>query len=253
MHRSVDPEIARLHGLSGLHGGMEEKAPYFLSRQAHLCVAGDAVFLLDLATGKYLSIDKGNAAGLGGRVLGWPIESDGSPAPAVLQSLLDRRLITADPKRGKPATSCAIDRPAHWLREGQPRGRPAITATDVRRFAASVAYAAFSKKVLPFRYTVSRVQRSKRVQQGRPIDTARLASLVGVFDWLRPLGFKKTDECFLYCLALSEFLSKYGIHPAWVFAVRAEPFAAHCWLQHEDHVLTDIPFNLRRMVPILVL
>lgn len=89
--------------------------------------------------------------------------------------------------------------------------------------------------------------------QGSQADVGKLASLVRVFDWLRPLAFKKTNECFLYCLALSEFLSKYGIFPSWVFAVRADPFVAHCWLQYDDQVLTDIPFNLRRMVPILVL
>ncbi len=89
--------------------------------------------------------------------------------------------------------------------------------------------------------------------QGRQIAADELATLVRVFDWLRPLGFKKTNECFLYCLALSEFLSKYSVHPAWIFAVHAKPFVAHCWLQYGDYALTDIPFNLRRMVPILVL
>jgi hypothetical protein len=54
-------------------------------------------------------------------------------------------------------------------------------------------------------------------------------------------------------MALNEFLSKYDFYPTWVFAVRARPFAAHCWLQHGDQALTDIPFNLRQMVPILVL
>jgi hypothetical protein len=227
--------------------------PYLLSKQAHVCIANDTIVILDSLTGRYLSIDKDKAAGLGSLIVNWPIESNNCVAPRVLQSLIDRRLITQDPQLGKSATPSSVQLPTNWLRDGQPRGCPDIRVSDFGRFSISVAYALYSKRFLAFRDTVSRVQRRKQAAQDRRIDTAELASLVRVFDWLRPLGFKKTNECFLYCLALNEFLSKYDIHPTWVFAVRARPFAAHCWLQHGDQALTDIPFNLRQMVPILVL
>jgi hypothetical protein len=227
--------------------------PYLLSKQAHVCVANDMVVILDSMTGRYLSIETDKAAGLGALILNWPIEPKNGVAPALLQSLIDRRLITQDPQLGKPATPSRAQLPTSWLREGQPRGCPDMTVSDCCRFSIAVAYALYSKRFLPFRHTVSRVQRRKQATQDRRIDTGELASLVRVFDWLRPLGFKKTNECFLYCLALNEFLSKYDIHPTWVFAVRARPFAAHCWLQHGDQALTDIPFNLRQMVPILIL
>ncbi|WP_234455790.1 lasso peptide biosynthesis B2 protein [Stenotrophomonas sp. S41] len=107
--------------------------------------------------------------------------------------------------------------------------------------------------LLPFSHTVSAARRRGQASMSGKVDLQQLALLVRMFDWLRPIAFKKTDECFLYCLAMREFLSLYGIVPAWVFAVRTQPFAAHCWLQHGDLVLTDIPFNLRRMTPILVL
>jgi hypothetical protein len=227
--------------------------PYLLSKQAHVCVANDILVILDSMTGKYLSIDKDKAASLGSLILNWPIQSRSCVAATLLQSLIDRRLITRDPRLGKPATPSKVQLPTNWLRDGQPRGCPDITVSDFCRFSISVAHALYSKRFLPFRDTVCRVQRRKQAAQDRRIDTAELGSLVRVFDWLRPLGFKKTNECFLYCLALSEFLSKYEFYPTWVFAVRARPFAAHCWLQHGDQALTDIPFNLRQMVPILVL
>jgi Transglutaminase-like superfamily len=227
--------------------------PYFLSRQAHVCVANDTVFILDSTTGKYLSLDKDAAAGLGSLILDWPIEAKNCSAPTVLQSLIDRCLITKDPELGKPATPSRAQLPTNWLRDGQPRGCPDITVSDLCRFSISAAYALYSKRFLPFRHTLSRVRRRKQATQDRRTDIGELASLVRVFDWLRPLGFRKTNECFLYCLALNEFLSKYDIYPTWIFAVRARPFAAHCWLQYGDQALTDIPFNLRQMVPILVL
>jgi hypothetical protein len=232
---------------------LDAAPPYLLSKQAHVCIANDTVVILDSLTGRYLSIDKDKAAGLGSLILSWPIEPNNCVAPRLLQSLIDRRLITKDPQLGKPATPSTVQLPTHWLRDGQPRGCPDIRASDLGRFSISVAYALYSKRFLPFRHTLSRVHRRKQAAQDRRIDTGELAALVRVFDWLRPLGFKKTNECFLYCLALNEYLSKYDIHPTWVFAVRARPFAAHCWLQHGDQALTDIPFNLRQMVPILVL
>lgn len=228
-------------------------AQYFLSKQAHVCVAGDTMVILDQATGSYLSIDRRGAASLGGLVLDWPLPSDGQRMPKVLQSLVDRQLITQDPRRGKSAACPDIELPRYWVREGEPRGCPQITARDVCRFMASFAYAACSRTFLPFSYIVFKARKRADASKIRAVDIQELAFIVRVFDWLRPLAFRKTAECFLYCLAMRAFLSKYGIVPTWVFAVRTRPFAAHCWLQHGDQVLTDIPFNLRRMVPILVL
>lgn len=230
-------------------------APYFLSKQAHVCVTGDAMVILDQAKGTYLSIDRRGAASLGDLILDWPLPPDGQRIPTLLQSLIDRQLITQDPRQGKSAACPRVALPRHWVREGEPRGCPQITARDVRRFIASVAHAACSRAILPFSATVSMARSNADTDtgRGRPASIDELAFLVRVFDWLRPVAFRKTDECFLYCLAMRRFLSRYGIVPAWVFAVRTQPFAAHCWLQHGDHVLTDIPFNLRRMVPILVL
>jgi hypothetical protein len=227
--------------------------PYLLSRQAHVCVANDTVFILDSTTGKYLSIDQDKAASLGSLIVDWPIEPNNFAAPTVLQALIDRCLITKDPQLGKPATPSRIQLPTNWLRDGQPRGCPDIAVSDFCKFSIAAAYAIYGKRFRPFSHTVLRVEKRKNATQGRQVDMGQLASLVRVFDWLRPLGFKKTNECFLYCLALNEFLSKYDIYPTWIFAVRARPFVAHCWLQYGDQALTDIPFNLRRMVPILVL
>ncbi|WP_434989716.1 lasso peptide biosynthesis B2 protein [Xanthomonas melonis] len=234
-------------------GMMEPSPPYLLSRHAHLCVAGGVVVLLDVATGTYLSIGKQQAATLGRHVLGWPMQAADPAIPPILQTLLDRGLITRDPRQGKPAMTPALALPGRWMREGEPRGRPRITPRDLRRFAVAVAVAAIGKKCAPLSVIVARARRRAARRPAQPPAVHQLASLVRIFDWLRPLAFKKTDECFLYCFALSEFLASYGFFPSWVFAVRTAPFAAHCWLQHDDYVLTDIPFNLRRMVPILVL
>lgn len=234
---------------------MDPKAesPYFLSKQAHVCIAGGTMFILDEVHGKYLAIEKTQAASFEPFIVDWPIKATNGNAPIFPRALLERRLITHDPTLGKPATPPTIQLPNVWLRDGQTRGRPRIEAKDVYRFASSVSYALYSKKRLPFKSIVSMVQKRKPSTAQRQVEPKVLAFLVRVFDWLRPFSFKKTDECFLYCLALNDFLAKYNIHPTWIFAVQEQPFTAHCWLQYGDQALTDIPFNLRRMVPILVL
>ncbi|KLD71167.1 lasso peptide biosynthesis B2 protein [Xanthomonas pisi] len=232
---------------------MASPPSYLLSTDAHVCVAGGIIVLLDVATGKYLSIGRQQAALLGRHILGWPVQAQGQDISPVLQTLIERRLVTTDPALGKPATGATIALPVRWLREGEPRGRPDFALRDLRRFAFSAAFAGCAKKCASLKTIVTRAQR-RSLRQSRPdAQLDQLAALVRIFDWLRPLAFRKTDECFLYCFALSEFLSSYGFFPTWVFAVRTSPFTAHCWLQYGDYVLTDIPFNLRRMVPILVL
>lgn len=226
---------------------------YYLSKHAHICVTADTLFFLDEDTGKYLSVDKDQAASLSRFVHGWPLDSDRDTTPPLLQSLADRQLITLDSALGKSATPATADIPVAWLQDGLPRGCPTMRAKDIYRFTLAVTFALGNKKYRSFKKIMAAVQQRRGSSESRPVDLEQLGHLINVFDWLRPLAFKKTNECFLYCLALNDFLSKYGIHTTWVFAVQSQPFAAHCWLQYGDHALTDIPFNLRRMVPILVI
>src|SRR5688500_14849398 len=107
---------------------------YLLSRHAHVCVTGDTIVMLDEMTGKYLSINRPAAAGLGSLILGWPMLSDDGSPPPVLQSLIARCLITQDPKQGKAATPPKVQLPTAWLQDHQPRGCPRMTVSELGRF-----------------------------------------------------------------------------------------------------------------------
>jgi hypothetical protein len=50
---------------------------------------------------------------------------------------------------------------------------------------------------------------------------------------------------------LLEYLAWYRIFPTWVFGVQTRPFAAHCWLQHENIVLNDTVEHVTRYTPIM--
>ena len=81
-------------------------------------------------------------------------------------------------------------------------------------------------------------------------DLHRASLLVHDFLSLRPL-FPRKYLCLFDSLALLEFLSKYGLHPSWVFGVQPDPFEAHCWLQHQDTILNDTVEVVSTYTPIM--
>lgn len=59
-------------------------------------------------------------------------------------------------------------------------------------------------------------------------------------------------NCLVDSLALSAFLARRGLHADLVFGVKLDPFAAHCWLQNDEAVLTDGADSVATFTPILV-
>lgn len=61
-----------------------------------------------------------------------------------------------------------------------------------------------------------------------------------------------TPNCLTDSLALATFLSRRGVRSDLVFAVKLDPFAAHCWLQNDDAILNDAADTVATFTPILV-
>src|SRR5688572_7726771 len=99
---------------------------YFLAMHAHVCVLRERIIVLDVATGKYLSLDAASARSLRRHVSGWPELEAVRENPAALELLLKQGLITRDPSAGKPANPVRINPPTQWIGEIRPRGSPEI-------------------------------------------------------------------------------------------------------------------------------
>ena len=233
-------------------------AQYLLSADAHICVLRASVVLLDLSSGKYLSMSPEQSSAAGAYVKGWPCQSfdDGEGNGAgegVLQTLLQRRLITADSSRGKVASPVQVVMPTAWIGEFRPRGWPRIDMQHIARFARTVLATSIRLRTMKMQSIIRRVSRRKAANaDSRRLTVAEQAELVRVFDWLRPLAFHKRDTCLLYTLSLLEFLACYGVFPDWIFGVSVAPFKAHCWLQEGELLLTDTPFKTGALTPIMV-
>jgi hypothetical protein len=59
-------------------------------------------------------------------------------------------------------------------------------------------------------------------------------------------------RCLIDSLALMHLCLSHNIAPTWVFGVRTEPFAAHCWLQHGEYILSCAADDALGFTPILV-
>jgi hypothetical protein len=60
-------------------------------------------------------------------------------------------------------------------------------------------------------------------------------------------------KCLPDSLALREWLGRAGLRPILVFAVKLDPFGAHCWLQSDKLILNDAVDAVSAFTPVLVL
>jgi hypothetical protein len=239
-------------------------ARYALADHVFLCVSGEHLVLLDLKEDRYWALEASQTAGLATLVLGWPVkgaevatEAD-SPSPetlGALEVLQSRGMLVERAPPGKDATPVVAVAPARELMS-EAATSPEPRAGNWLTFFTTSAFAKLTLRTWPFERVIGRVRRRKqsvREQSGAgALDVERARRLVEAFTRYRVFMFSSKDECLFDSLALIEFLSRYGIHPDWVFGVQTRPFVAHCWVQYGDMVFNDTVEHVSGYTPIMV-
>jgi hypothetical protein len=249
---------------------------YALARHVFVCMQGEHVVFLDVRKDRYFALEAARTAGLGELVPGWPAAapavvgyvqhaaSSAAPAAverfdrgtlsAVVALLLEKGILTSDLNGGKAATATRAQPISGDLTADALDESPRIGALAILRFLRAAIVAALLLRLRALEYVVERAKvRSERRRGKQPsLDVIGLHQVVGAFATLRPFFFTAKDACLFDAVALSEFLSGYGVFPQWVFGVQARPFAAHCWLQNDGVVLNDTAEHVRRYTPIMV-
>ncbi|HEV2271329.1 MAG TPA: lasso peptide biosynthesis B2 protein [Steroidobacteraceae bacterium] len=236
--------------------------PYLLAPHVYPCVSGQHVVLMDLERDKYVAVVPAHR--LASWVRGWPVgavqtaesaHNAGGVADTLVAQMLAHGMLVTDPHVGKPAVPVATARAARSLLEFDLDTRARAGAAQLARFAGSCLQAKLALKLRPIQSIVESVRERKAVRAARgprEADPARLRALVTAFTRLRPLFYTLRSACLLDSLTLLHFLRAEDIHPEWVFGVKTEPFDAHCWVQHGEVVLNDVPDRVRQYSPILV-
>jgi hypothetical protein len=233
---------------------------YLLSRHVFACMQGEQAVLLDLRRDQYLALDGESTRHLGEVVIEWPATAPATgdtprALDATIQQLLNRDLLTIDPRYGKPGAPVSIPLPMRTLlppveilaRSTQTRER--LTPPRIAALLGAAIRAKLWLRLRGIEWIVDTLTRKAiRSAPREPL----AAELVSLFFDSRPFLFSARNACLFDSLALLLFLRRFGVCPDWIFGVRAGPFAAHCWLQSGSVVLNDSVENVRSYTPIMV-
>ncbi len=236
-------------------------ARYGLARHVFVCRDEEYIVVLDLRQNRYFNFLAAQTTALSSGVPGWP-----APAPenavhstdvdAVAAPLRRRGWLLEESADSKDATPVRSAAPEAELLTGSGLAVPPLKIGPgvVFSFIAASLYAKLALRFRRFERVINRVarRRARRASAAGPLDLERARQLVEAFGRLRVFLFSSRDECLHDSLSVLEFLARYGLYPNWVFGVRARPFEAHCWVQHDGVVFNDTAEQAGAYVPIMV-
>lgn len=238
---------------------------YHIPNHVHFAVEADAAVFLDLRSDQY-SMMLGAKARAFSALLTRTSESidrvitldSGASAGnqainrLVVTELLQNRLLMNDRGQATVPQPAHISLPEQRLLPIAAGRAPIIAARDFRRFLAAAAVAQWRLAYRSIENTVCCLQRrglDGRSRHTLDLDEAR--TFVSIFNRLRPLWIK-SRMCLFDSLALLEFLANYNCYPNWIFAVQMEPWAAHCWVQHDTTSFNQDVDEARTYLPLMI-
>jgi hypothetical protein len=240
-------------------------ARYALANHVFVCLQDEHVVFLDVRQDRYFALEAAQVGGLATLVRGWPAAVATQPGrfahsnEAQVAAVLARRgLLTDAICDGKDATPTRFNGPVDEIVAEDYTGTPRAHAGTIYRFVTACLAAQLTLRFASFERVVARARQHrahasrKAANERTAFDPERTRELIATFASLRPYVFTSKDACLFEALALGQFLAGFSLHPHWVFGVQARPFAAHCWLQHEDIVLNDTVDHVSRYAPIMV-
>lgn len=237
-----------------------EKSSYYLSKHAFCCLADNHYVFLDLRSDEYLCLGRMHTDAVksllnGCQVInehpvGIQFQGDGGPdRSAVVEALLQKGLLVKDVAKGKLPAPPSVNAPAVSLMEGVDMSRPGINPAHVWNFFTASATASKNLRWGSIEHTVRTVE-DRNSGHIMAVDISLITGLFAIFQTLR-LYYPRPYLCMFDSLALLHFLARYGIFPQWVYGVKLEPFAAHCWVQAGDLLINDVIDNVRDYTPIM--
>ena len=235
-------------------------AQYYLRPSVHICRANGRFIFLDVKQDRYFGLDRENTAAVTPHLFQSCSDFFGSQRDASvvtddvslqLKKMVDQGIVTTDKTEGKPASFPSVCPPTTPLLTDESHPVNKVTARDIFNFYLSAIYASFALKRRSLDFSIQRFRRRKHkhcLNSEVRVDT--LARAVSVFNRLRYF-YPREYLCLFDSLALLEFLSRYRVYPTWVFGVTAEPFSAHCWIQHKQFACNEAAEIAGHYTPIM--
>jgi hypothetical protein len=115
---------------------------------------------------------------------------------------------------------------------------------------ASLVATTWSLRVRGLRATLEQLVSLPAGAPRRP--TIAMGLVVGAHDWMSK-HLTAHDACLVRSLALARHLRSRGCEAQLVIGVKADPFAAHCWVQSGDWLLNEELDAVAAFAPILLI
>lgn len=236
-----------------------DQPKYRLMSHVFACVANGYLVFLDLRRDRYFCLDRKETPAVC-TALDIPLSADQSArridlnqtdCDTIIKSLCEAHAITST-SGVATTTPVQLSKPTSAVTRTGIQLKYEVTALDLLRFWSASVRASVKLRYQRLERTVEdiHVRRTRNMPKTSKRHTRRLIPLVHVFHQLRPY-FPRPYLCTFDSLALLEFLAYYALYPDWVFAVRMDPFGAHCWVQNEELVLNDTLEYVSSFTPIM--
>src|SRR5690606_8203687 len=244
--------------------GRQDKSCYFLAPLVYVACTRQGVVFLDLRRNRYSGLDAASAQAVTRIVKGFPPcheprdrpESElaaSDDAPDNADALVSKGLLSRCAPSNQHIFSLVADTQGDLISIGDELDcTTTIRAHHAAAFLIACAAAKLALTCVPLHVTVARVRARRLAARSAPeFDPMRAAELTSVFRRLRPYFFTPKGNCLFHALALTNFLSRYGLFPMWVFGVKTDPWGAHSWVQEGDFILDTNPEKVCEFTPIL--
>jgi len=230
---------------------------YRAAESVYLRMVNNNVVILDLRRDNYLALDQDTSKLLHPHLqllcsaIGMTGPAERHPLSNVLRDLIERGLLSTSAYPHNSFRPLRLTEPHSAIIANHASNRH-IRIHDAACYFASAITAAISLRLLSLHKIVTTERRRtiSRRSQPQAYDSSLTESLCSIYSRLR-IVIDNPQHCLFDSLALKRFLARYGLFPQWVFGVRLDPFAAHCWLQHETTVLNDSLDFVRSFTPIM--
>lgn len=117
---------------------------------------------------------------------------------------------------------------------------------------ARIVLAKWSLRRIGLARTLERLARRKRRRAGHPGVADRLVRISAAFERCNAFA-SPLDQCLPRSIAVAHRMLDLGLCPTLLIGVRAQPFAAHCWIESGDLIVNDRRDTVTPFAPILMI
>lgn len=234
---------------------------YWIPPHVCVCQTSTGAVVLDLKRNRYFGLGRKEAYTLAA------VQSDpahAAPDASILSEALPQQaidriadhlvkvgLLSDRPPTERPVAAGGIELNGLLASVGHEINRTA--RIELKHLVHFLRACVWAKKAIRARtlYSVAHELGDNKARHAAAFEQQRAVELVCIFRRLRPFAFTARNQCLFHALALTRFLSFYGVFPTWVIGVRARPWAAHSWVQQGNLLLDANPEHVCEYTPIL--